>query len=67
MPKPEHYGQAALVGWRKRVADVTAPPVAKRGPVSEDQARAIVGAVLFAASLYYVVSTIVRLVNTARD
>jgi hypothetical protein len=67
MPKPEHFGHAALVGWRKRVADATAPRVAKRGPLSEEQARAIVGAVLFAASLYYVVSTIVRIVNTARD
>jgi hypothetical protein len=66
MPKPEQLGQAALVGWRKKVADVTAPPVAKRGPVSEDQARAIVGAVLFALSAYYVISTIVRLGKAAR-
>jgi hypothetical protein len=66
MPKPEHYGHAALVGWRKRVADVTAPRVAKRGPVSEDQARAIIGGVLFAASAYYVASTILRVVRTAR-
>ena len=28
--------------------------------------RAIIGGVLFAASLYYVVSTIVRIVKTAR-
>jgi hypothetical protein len=67
MSKPEHYGHAALVGWRKRVADITAPPVAKRGPVSEDQVRAIVGGLLFALSAYYVVSTIVRAVNVARD
>jgi hypothetical protein len=67
MPKPEQLGQVALVGWRKKVADVTAPPVAKRGPVSEEQVRAIVGAILFAASAYYVISTIVRLVSTARS
>ena len=66
MSKPEQLGHAALVGWRKRVADVTAPPVAKRGPASEDQVRAIVGGLLFALSAYYVVSTIVRAVNTAR-
>jgi hypothetical protein len=66
MSKPEHFGHAALVGWRKRVADVTAPRVAKRGPVSEDQARAIVGALLFALSAYYVASTIVRAINVAR-
>jgi len=66
MPKPEHLGQAALVGWRKRLADVTAPPVANRAPASEDQVRAIIGGVLFAASLYYVVSTLVRVARTAR-
>jgi xanthine/uracil permease len=67
MPKPEHYGHAALVGWRKALANATAPRVANAGPLSEDQARAIIGGVLFAASFYYVVSTIVRLVKTARD
>jgi xanthine/uracil permease len=67
MSKPEHYGQAALVGWRKAVADVTAPRVASHGPLSEDQVRAAIGGVLFAASFYYVVSTIVRLMRTARD
>jgi len=66
MPKPEHLGHAALVGWRKRLADVTAPPVASRAPASEDQVRAVIGGVLFAASLYYVVSTLVRVARTAR-
>jgi hypothetical protein len=66
MPKPEHLGEATLVGWRKAVADATAPRLANRGPVSEDQARAAVGAVLFLASLYYVTSTIVRFVRAAR-
>jgi hypothetical protein len=67
MPKPEHFGHAALVGWRKAFADAAAPRLANAGPLSEDQARAIIGAVLFAASAFYVVSTIVRIVNTARD
>ncbi len=67
MAKPEHIGHAALVGWRKRLADVVAPPAAKRGPVSEDQARAAVGAVLFLLSVYYVVSTTVRIVRVARS
>jgi hypothetical protein len=67
MPKPEHFGHAALVGWRKAVADATAPRLASAGPLSEDQTRAIIGAALFAASAFYVVSTIVRIVNTARD
>jgi xanthine/uracil permease len=66
MPKPEHFGHAALVGWRKALADATAPRLAKAGPMSEDQTRAIIGGVLFAASFYYVVSTIVRIAKTAR-
>jgi hypothetical protein len=66
MPKPEHFGHAALVGWRKVVADATAPRLAKTGPLSEEQARAIIGSALFAASFFYVASTIVRLVKTAR-
>ena len=64
VPKPEQYGHAALVGWRKALADATAPRVANRAPLSEDQVRAAIGGVLFAASLYYVISTIVRLVRT---
>ena len=44
----------------------TAPPVANRAPASEDQVRAVIGGVLFAASLYYVVSTLVRVARTAR-
>jgi hypothetical protein len=67
MPKPEHFGHAALVGWRKVLADATAPRLAKTGPLSEDQARAIIGGMLFAASFYYVVSTIVRVARTARS
>jgi len=66
MPKPEHFGHAALTGWRKLVADLVAPRAASRAPLSEDQVRAVVGTILFAASFYYVVGTIVRLVRTAR-
>jgi len=36
------------------------------GAASEDQVRAVIGGVLFAASLYYVVSTLVRVARTAR-
>ena len=67
MPKPEHLGQAALVGWRKRLADVTAPPVANRAPASEDQVRAVIGAAFFLLSVYYVATTIARMAKAARD
>jgi hypothetical protein len=67
MPKPEQLGEAGLVGWRKAVADRVAPPAARRAPVSEEQARALIGAVFFLLSAYYVISTTVRLVKNARS
>ena len=66
MAKPEELGQATLAGWRKTLADAVAPRMAGHAPVSEDQARAIVGVALFAASLYYVSSTVARMIKTAR-
>ena len=67
MPKTEHFGQAGLTGWRETVADRVAGPVAKKAPASEDQVRAVVGATFFLLSLYYVVTTIARMVKAARD
>ena len=66
MSKSKTIGHAGLDGWRKTVADGVAPRAAKRAPVSEDQARAAIGAAFFALSLYYVVSTIARMVRSAR-
>jgi hypothetical protein len=63
----QQVGHAGLAGWRKKVADVVAPPAAKRGPVDEDQVRAVIGGAFFVLSLYYVASTIVRLVKSVRD
>jgi len=67
MPQAQQFAQAGLVGWRKAVADRVAPPAAGRAPASEDQVRAAIGAAFFALSLFYVISTIVRMVRTARD
>ena len=66
MSKSKTFGNAGLVGWRKAVADGVAPRAAERAPFSEDQARAAIGAAFFALSLYYVVSTIARMVRSAR-
>ena len=66
MPDPKQLAQAGLVGWRKSVADRVAPPAASRAPASEDQLRAAIGALFFALSLFYVVSTIVRMVKGSR-
>jgi len=66
MPNTTEMGQAALSTWRGAIANRVAPPVAKRAPLSEDQARAAVGAVFFALATFYVVSTIVRIARGAR-
>ncbi len=67
MPKTEHFGHAGLTGWRETVADKVAPPAANRISASEDQVRAVVGATFFLLSLYYVATTIARMVKAARD
>jgi hypothetical protein len=66
MPDAQQFGHAGLVGWRKALADRVAPAAAGRAPASEDQLRALIGAASFALSLYYVVSTVIRMVKTAR-
>jgi hypothetical protein len=67
MPSTEQLGQIGLTGWREKVADVVAPPVASKAPLSEDQARAIVGGAFFALSVYYVVTTVAKMIKAARD
>ena len=59
-------GQAALQGWRAKVADSVAEPVAKRSPLSEDQVRAAIGALFFVLSVLYVAKTISALVREVR-
>jgi hypothetical protein len=66
MPNTTEMGQAALPTWRGAIANRVAPPAAKRTPLSEDQARAAVGAVFFALATFYVVSTIIRIARGAR-
>ncbi len=67
MPDAQQFAQAGLAGWRKAVADKVAPAAAERAPASEDQVRAAIGAAFFALALFYVVSTLVRMIKTARD
>lgn len=56
----QELGQSALVGWRKPVADRLAGPLESKTSLSGDQARAAVGALFFALSVYYVVGTVKR-------
>jgi hypothetical protein len=67
MSKSNTFGHAGLVGWRKAIADRVAPPAARRGPFSEEQARAAIGTAFFLLSLYYVGSTIARIVRSGRS
>jgi hypothetical protein len=59
-------GQAALVGWRERVATGIAGPVSERTGLSDGQVRALVGAVFFALAVYYVAGTLRRAMTTVR-
>lgn len=54
-------GKAGLKGWRAKVADAVAQPVAKHSPFSDDQVRGLVGAAFFALSAVYVLGTVKRL------
>lgn len=66
MPDTQQLGQAGLAGWRKSVANRVAPAAAKRAPASEDDVRAIIGAAFFTLALFYVVSTLIRMVKHSR-
>lgn len=57
---------SALAGWRAKVADGLADPVAKRTALSPDAVRALVGVILFGLSVYYVVGTVARAARVAR-
>jgi hypothetical protein len=55
------FGKAGLQGWRAKVADAVASPVARRSGVADDQVRAVIGAAFFLLSVLYVAGTIKRL------
>ena len=56
-------GQAGLQGWRGKLADGVAEPVAERTPLSEDQVRAAIGAAFFVLAVLYVARAIAELVR----
>ena len=51
-------GTAGLQGWRRKVGDAVADPVAERTPLGPEQVRAAVGALFFVLALMYVVRTL---------
>ena len=59
-------GQAGLQGWRAKVADGIAKPVANHTKLDEDQVRAVVGAAFFILGVIYVANAVRALAKQAR-
>jgi hypothetical protein len=58
MAPATQLGIAGLQGWRRKVGDAVAGPLAQRTPLAGEQIKAMVGAVFFALSVMYVVKTL---------
>jgi hypothetical protein len=58
MTSPSQVGHAGLQGWREKVADGVAGPVAQRTPLEEDNVRAIIGATFLVLSVLYLVNAV---------
>jgi hypothetical protein len=56
-----HVGKAGLQGWRAKVADAVAAPVARNSRFTDEQVRAVIGGAFFALSVVYVVGTVKRM------
>jgi hypothetical protein len=67
MATATRLGQAGLQGWREKVADGIAEPVARRAPLDADQVRALLGAVFFVLSVLYVFKTVAAATREARE
>jgi hypothetical protein len=67
MPTATKLGQTGLQGWRQKVADGIAEPVAQRAPLDSEQVRALLGAVFFVLSVVYVVKTLTAATREARQ
>ena len=58
MASATQIGTAGLQGWRRKVGDAVAEPLAQRTPLAGEQIRAALGALFFGLSVMYVVKTI---------
>jgi hypothetical protein len=67
MASPTEIGQAGLQGWREKVGDGVASPIAKRTSFDEDQVRGAIGVLFFVLSVMYVVKTITEASKQLRD
>lgn len=60
-------GKAGLQGWREKLADGVADPVASKTPLDEDQVRAAVGVLFFLLAVFYVVKSLGAASKQVRD
>jgi hypothetical protein len=67
MATARELGQAGLQGWREKVADGIAEPVARRAPLDSEQVRALVGAGFFVLSVLYVAKTVAAATRATRQ
>jgi hypothetical protein len=67
VPTATTLGQAGLQGWREKVADGIAEPVARRAPLETEQVRALLGALFFVLSVFYVAKTLGVAAREARQ
>ncbi len=58
MASVTRIGTAGLQGWRRKVGDAVAEPLAQRTPLGSEQIKASIGALFFALSVMYVVKTV---------
>ena len=54
-------GKAGLQGWRAKVGDAVAGPIATHSRFTDDEVRAAIGAAFFLLSVIYVVGAVRRL------
>ncbi|SDO31417.1 hypothetical protein SAMN05428965_3485 [Geodermatophilus sp. DSM 45219] len=55
------FGKAGLQGWRAKLADAVARPVARTSGLSDDRVRAVIGGVFSVPSVVHVAQTVERL------
>ncbi len=67
MASATRIGIAGLQGWRRKVGDAVAEPLARRTPLNAEQARAAVGTLFFALSVMYVVKTVSSAARELRE
>jgi hypothetical protein len=64
---PIRVGAAGLKGWREKVGDAVAPQADRHTPLSEEQARAIIGGLFLVLSVLYVAQAGRDVVRALRD